>query len=98
MFQTMISELQIGRKREWKPLQTGVILSTTSIISLAGDLLDRGILEFLLTSRLTQGCIENLFSVVRSKNPVPTAREFKYALKTTTVAQYLKHSSELPAR
>jgi len=44
----------------------------------------------LLTARLTQDCVENLFSCVRSKNPVPTARECKYALKQITVAQYLK--------
>jgi hypothetical protein len=28
--------------------------------------------KFLLTSRLTQDYVENLFSMVRLKNPVPT--------------------------
>ena len=83
-----MSSIQIGSKPVWKPVQTGTILSTTSVLNLCDDLLDSQ--EFLLTSRLTQDCIENLFSCVRSKNPVPSARECKYALKMITVAQYLK--------
>ena len=41
----------------------------------------------MLTSRLTQDCLENLFSVVRLKNP-PLA--FKCALKNISIAQFLK--------
>lgn len=88
MFQQMIGAMQVGSKAEWKPVQTGVILSTSAIVDIAADLLDQQ--DFLLTSRLTQDCLENLFSCVRSKNPVPTPREFKYALKVITAAQYLK--------
>lgn len=46
--------------------------------------------KFLLTARLTQDCLENLFSCVRSKNPIPTALEFKNTLRLLTVSQYLK--------
>uniref|UniRef100_UPI00358E2E16 uncharacterized protein n=1 Tax=Myxine glutinosa TaxID=7769 RepID=UPI00358E2E16 len=35
-------------------------------------------------------CLENLFSVVRIRKPVPTPLEFKYALKTISCAQFLK--------
>ena len=49
---------------KWKPGQTGVILSTLAIISLSDELLARD-LDFLLTARLTQDCLENLFSTIR---------------------------------
>lgn len=55
--------MKIG-KGDWKPCQTGVILTTTSVLSLAEELLDAGH-TYLLTGRLTQDCLENLFSVVR---------------------------------
>ena len=43
-----------------------------------------------MTSRLTQDCLENLFSVVRTKNPTPTPLAFKSALKSICVSQFLK--------
>ena len=79
--------LQFGHKVVWKPVQAGMVLSTTSVLNLCEDLLDDQ--DFLLTSRLTQDCVENLFSCVRSKNPIPSLHEFKNALKIITVAQYL---------
>ena len=48
----------------------------------------------MLTSRLTQDCLENLFSTIRHGNSFPTPLAFKRALKTVTVAQYLKSSRE----
>lgn len=73
----------------WKPVQTGVILSTQSILDLQEEMLAREN-KFLLTSRFTQDCLENLFSSVRLKNPVPSPVEFKYALRIITVSQFLK--------
>lgn len=81
--------MQIGERAVWKPVQAGIVLSTTSVLTIFSDLVPVQ-LDFLLTSRFSQDCVENLFSLVRSKSPVPTPREFKYALKTITVAQYLK--------
>ena len=46
----------------------------------------------MLTSRLTQDCLENLFSCLRSKNPVPNALEFVQNLRLLSVSQYLKAS------
>ena len=84
-----MNSMRIGKKSTWKPVQTGIIFSTTTVLNLCDELLDSN-LDFLLTSRLTQDCVENLFSVVRSRHPTPTAREFKYALKLICTAQYLK--------
>ena len=73
----------------WKPIQTGIILATNNVISLSERILREGV-AFLLTSRLTQDCLENLFSTVRKGNPIPTAIEFQKHLKIITIAQYLR--------
>ena len=49
-------------------------------------------LVFLLTSHFTQDCLENLFSTVRSKNPIPIALGFLRSLRLITVAQFSKSS------
>lgn len=83
----------IGDQGAWKPVQTGIILSTLSVLRLHDRLIKTGSFKFLLTSRLTQDCLENLFSCVRSKNPVPTPLELKNNLRLLTVAQHLNGSS-----
>ena len=88
-FMKVVKTFQVGDMSSWKPIQTGVLLSTTTVLNLCDELLASR-LEFLLTSRLTQDCVENLFSIVRSRHPTPTGREFKYALKLICTAQYLK--------
>ena len=79
-----------GTSASWKPVQSGVILSTLSVLQLQDRLLNTENFNFLLTARLTQDCLENLFSCVRSKNAVPTPLEFKNSLRLLTVSQYLK--------
>ena len=73
----------------WKPWQTSVIMSTLSVIELANYLLHCIGFKSLLTARLTQDCIENLFSIVRRGNPNPTCLEFKKGLKIITASQYI---------
>ena len=68
-------------------MQTGTILSTESVMEFTDAMLDDNM--FLLTSRLTQDCLENLFSTIRFKGPWPSPLEFKLALKMITVAQFL---------
>ena len=87
----LFQQMSIGNK-SWKPVQTGAIISTQSVLDLLKVLLDDCNFKFFLTSRLSQDCLENLFSCIRSKNPVPTPLEFKYHLRLITVAQYLKPS------
>lgn len=84
----IFSNMKIGSRGEWKSIQTGVIISTTSVLEVAEELLDAKH-KFLLTSRLTRDCLENLFSLVRLRKPVPSLHDFKYALKTISAAQYL---------
>ncbi|KAG8186241.1 hypothetical protein JTE90_004222, partial [Oedothorax gibbosus] len=73
----------------WKPLNTGVILSTTVIIQLSENCLDRGY-DFFLTGRTTQDALENVFSQIRRKaGSKPTALQSSKALKMICVSQYL---------
>ena len=85
---TLFQTMQFGQGN-WRPVQTGVILATNAILELAEEVLSNN-LQFLLTSRLTQDCLENLFSTVRLKTATPSIREFRNSLKIITVAQCLK--------
>lgn len=49
---------------QWKPVQCGIRLSTSSILSLHQRLCSRGPLEFMLSRRFTQDALENLFGQV----------------------------------
>uniref|UniRef100_A0A147BVI5 Putative p-32 hm n=1 Tax=Ixodes ricinus TaxID=34613 RepID=A0A147BVI5_IXORI len=93
-FITLFQDLAIGsRVRVWKPIQTGVVLSTTSAMELQTMMVGDHQFEYLLFSRLSQDALENLFSTIRLKNPVPRPKEFKSALRTVTLAQFLRPSS-----
>jgi hypothetical protein len=88
MFQCM----EVGYKKCWKPSQTGVLVTTSSMLELHKKLLDDKKYDFVLTSRFSQDCLENLFSVLRSKQIVPNALQVKNNLKLICVAQYLKEA------
>lgn len=80
--------IEIGKYGHWKPVQSGVRLSTQSVLDLQDLFLHQNSYKFLLTSRLSQDCLENLFSCVRSIQKVPTALQFKNNLKIICVAQF----------
>ena len=84
---SVFTDIKCGKS--WKPWQAGVVISTTTILELQQEYLDRGH-TFLLTARLTQDCLENLFSCVRTNNPTPDAAQFRQALKMISIAQYMK--------
>lgn len=93
-FIDIITDLKVGHKKLWKPSQTRSILATSSILDIQKIYLyDKG-LHFLLTSRFTQDCLENLFCVLRTKNIVPNALKIKNNLKLLSVSQYLKDISK----
>lgn len=56
----------IGEDNSWKPVQEGVLISTSSILMLQEELLGRRGYRFVLTSRFTQDFVENLFSMISS--------------------------------
>lgn len=87
---TLFHDIQIGNKHVWKPVQTGFILTTTSILELVEMMLDEGY-KFVLTSRFTNDNIENLFSQVRANNALPTPVAFKVKIRTICMAQFIKN-------
>lgn len=89
----IFTEIKVGYKKIWKPCQTGVLISTHSILELQSDLLENKGYQFVLTSRFSQDCLENLFCVMRSKQIVPNAVQVKNNLKLICVSQYLKSAS-----
>lgn len=86
--QIKVREMKISDGR-WKPLQTGIILTTEAVLQMADELLVNEN-DFLLTGRLTQDCLESLFSTVRLKTPIPTPIELRNSLKIITISQYMK--------
>lgn len=57
--------IKIGPKGWWKPVQSGVIMATTSILAIHEEMLSRGH-KFVLTSRFTQDCVIQLCEVQKS--------------------------------
>lgn len=92
-FIILFTKLEVGPKKVWKPSQTGAIISTSSILQLQSFLLGNKDYKFLLTSRFSQDCLENLFCILRSKQIVPNALQVKNNLKLICVSQYLKSAS-----
>lgn len=54
--------LKIGKMGSWKPVQKGISMATTTVLSIQQDMLAQGHM-FVLTSRFTQNCPENLFQL-----------------------------------
>lgn len=88
-FKKLIYSIEVGHKRHWKPWQASIILATNSILRLQNLFLNEKGYSFLLTSRFTQDCVENLFSQIRIRQKKPTALQFKNFLKSITVSQFL---------
>ena len=74
------------------PCISGWQISIKSLIELWPDLRDQHMFEFLLTNRLNQDCLENLFSIIRGKGGKrdnPDAREFRAAYRQVVFDQIL---------
>ena len=89
LFKT-IKIIDCKNKIKWKPIQTGIIISTVSILHLQTSLLGEKQMKYILTSRFTQDFVENFFSLVRYRQIIPTALQFRHNLKLICIAQYLK--------
>ena len=76
-------------KTSWKPIQRGVIMSTTTVLQMQEHFLkDLGYYTFL-PGRLTSDAIENFFSLIRQGNSSPNTLQFTYYLKLLTISQYM---------
>nr|ACJ50158.1 transposase [Glyptapanteles indiensis] len=80
------------QKGGWKPVQTGILLATTTVVSLHRDLVIDGKMSYLLTARLTTDSVENLFSQIRGcgggdTNPGPV--QVRNIIRLISISQYL---------
>ncbi|KAH7946795.1 hypothetical protein HPB52_004266 [Rhipicephalus sanguineus] len=87
--QDTLRHMKMGPTAHWKPSQAGLLISTSVVLSLAEELLSLRGYKYLLISRLIQDCLENVFSIVRMKKPVPSAYDVKSSLKLICVGQFL---------
>jgi hypothetical protein len=73
----------------WMPFQSGLILTTLSIMALSHELMEEGF-AFVLCGRFSQDALESLFSVIRSRGDrYPSALRFRANLRNISVSQYL---------
>ena len=86
----IFENIKIGESGAWKPIQKGVKLSTISLLNIHSRILNDKNNKYLLSSNFANDCIENLFSLVRMKHSVPSAKEFKYILRNICIGQFMK--------
>lgn len=87
--------MQVGNRKQLLPFQKGLLMSINSLFGLHADLLSRGI-KYILTGRLNQDCLENLFSQIRGigrfyQHPPP--KEVKHRLRLLLLG---KNAQDIP--
>lgn len=85
----IFTALKIG-SGGFKPVQRRIMIGTQSVIDLTEYLITRRNFQYVLTSRFTQDCVENLFSQIRQKNVIPHSLQFTNDLKLIAIAMYMK--------
>lgn len=90
MLSVVKSFTSFSGKKSWKPIQTGIQLSTTVVLQLSQDIMSAYNLQYFLTGRLSQDPVENLFSQARGQGVMhPSCLVFRQALRLVTIAQFL---------
>ena len=85
------NNLELPNKRSL-PCINGWKISISSLLGLWTDLSQKLDFKFLLTNRLNQDCVENLFSIIRGKGGKrdnPDAREFRSSYRQVLFDQLL---------
>lgn len=81
----LIFKLRTPNKSCLLPFQKGILINNTSLRSLFEDMQKTYGTDYILTHRLNQDVLENMFSVIRAKGGLhdhPTATEFSYRLRS----------------
>jgi len=76
-----IKEMRVHGKRSLMQFQKGILLTNQSLRNLYQDMKENFGLTYILTRRLNQDVLENLFSFLRGMggaNDHPTPLDFKY--------------------
>jgi hypothetical protein len=77
---------------KWLPFQSGILLATKSTLDFQKIYLEVENFDFVMSGRLTQDCLENTFSSIRSRQSVPDAHMFKVSLRLVCLGQFESHS------
>jgi len=89
----IVKDLSFNGRKVWKPVQTGIQLSTIAAMQLGEKLMTAYNLPYFMTGRLSQDPVENLFSQSRGQGVMhPSCTLFRQALRLITIAQYLEVS------
>ena len=87
----VIRNVRFTGRDSWKPIQTGIQLSTVTVLDLFNDLVCQGNYKFLITGRLTQDCVENFFSCIRGKGDShPSPVHFRQNLRVVSLSQFMQ--------
>jgi hypothetical protein len=82
--------LHFGGRDTWKPIQTGVRLSISTVLDLFDELVVNGSYKYLMTGRLTQDCVENLFSQIRARGDAhPKPVHLRHCIRLISLSQYM---------
>lgn len=91
-FKYIITQLKFSNS--WKPVQTGIKLTTLSFIALVKELLSENF-KFILPARFNQDCLESLFSTLRRHtNSDPNALQAMRGLRMITMSQFIDDRTE----
>lgn len=75
----LFRNMEISKDKRFKPVQTGVMITTQSLIKLTKYFISNTDYLYVLGGRFTQDCVENLFSNIRHKFLVPNALQFSFS-------------------
>jgi hypothetical protein len=90
----VISSMEFSGRTGWKPIQSGIQLSTSVVLNLYDRLVVNGNYKFLMTGRLTQDCVENLFSSIRGRGDShPSPVLFRHNLRLISLSQFMNISA-----
>ncbi len=89
-FITLMKSINYTIKNKWRPIQTGFILTTTSILNLYYYLSNKYGINEIIPRRLTTDTVENLFSQIRGMGQAhPNSINIKNALKRISFASHI---------
>lgn len=92
----LMKVIEFGKKDSLRPFQKGIILNNKSLKKLLEYLKEKHETEqfkisYILTNRLNQDCLENLFSIIRAMgrtNDHPSALEFEHRFKSYILGRH----------
>lgn len=95
-FRTMCEKMRVGKNTSLLPFQKGFMMSIRSLLGCFSDLRKLYGLSYILTARLNQDCLENLFSQIRAlgrtyDHPLPV--EFKNRLRLLIMSRNISDIS-----